>query len=213
MDEAESPKVPKYPDILSLIKNIMGLKRTVKAKGFERTEPVTEKSIKNRDNLFSLLFYDDLAKSRFDHAKIDVLNFVIFRNSKIEERKEVDHRVDLIIRDWEKLRWITTNDQSRTLSLTKDGTEHVIRINTARRGGSCHWRHRHFRARGARDHMDGLQDGDSRHSGGGRDPDHPGGAWHFQQPVVLPLREAPVDRQVSLLTEFVDRFILGRLGR
>jgi hypothetical protein len=131
---SKKPDPRAYPDIGITPRFVSKLGRYFKKSDFEQDSPVIWEESRYAAALFGFLFYDSLNNKRVNTATLEMLEFLVHRSLNEIGQQRAGVYVACLVRDWKRKSWIKACDRGGTLTLTRDGTEQITKINAGRRG-------------------------------------------------------------------------------
>jgi hypothetical protein len=130
-DVADTPSA----DVGTVPKWLRRLRRLFKRSEFDLPNPETRDKSKYAEALFSILFYDEKRLTRIDDATRENFKFLVFRSLDTGERVHTDTYMEYLTQDWLTKGWVCQCKGGGVLTLTRDGTEKIIKLNAGWRGG------------------------------------------------------------------------------
>lgn len=123
------------PDIGIVSRFVRKLRRYRDKSDFDLDSPNVWEKSRYSAALFGFMFFDGFNGKRLDEVAVTDLEFVVLRSLNEIEQQRADFYVACLMREWTRKGWIVTSGRSGTMTLTRDGTEQITKVNAGRRGG------------------------------------------------------------------------------
>ncbi len=133
--DAESSDGQSRPEIGTVPLFLKRIRRYFKKSEFDLDSPVIWDKSRYSAALFGFLFYDVVNKRRVNSASLENLDFLVRRSLNTIEQERTGIYVACLVRDWRKRGWVECGGYGEMLTLTRDGTEQITKVNAGKRGG------------------------------------------------------------------------------